>query len=348
MIGLVSNGYGEDAIAASMAQAWAGQADIVAVALVGDGAHYVRVGVRPAATFPVLPSGGFVRSWRQLVGDVSAGLLSLVFRQRDAIRQAFTGVDRVVVVGDVWALMVTRWAVGRPVWFLPTAKSHRFMRHSWLECWLMRRWCERVFPRDLETADDLRVAGVSAEYVGSPVMTVSPPVDTVPVGPRYIGILPGSRDEAYANLEKIIAHLADCLGEYQLLIGAPPQLDARRLRAIAPPSAVWTQDMATVIEQSGVVIGMAGTANEQAALYGRTVLVFPGTGPQTTAKRFREQAQLIGPRIQCVADDAAAVCAAVARHWESPSPIDWSVSGLFAQRIVCYNSQPGKYNDRDA
>jgi uncharacterized protein (TIGR03492 family) len=105
---------------------------------------------------------------------------------------------------------------------------------------------------------------------------------------------------------------------------------------------VWTQDIATVIEQSGVVIGMAGTANEQAALYGRTVLVFPGTGPQTTAKRFREQAQLIGPRIQCVADDAAAVCAAVARHWESPSPIDWSVSGLFAQRIVCYNSQPGK------
>ena len=58
MIGLVSNGYGEDAIAASMAQAWAGQADVVAVALVGDGAHYVRVGVRPAATFPVLPSGG--------------------------------------------------------------------------------------------------------------------------------------------------------------------------------------------------------------------------------------------------------------------------------------------------
>ena len=85
---------------------------------------------------------------------------------------------------------------------------------------------------------------------------------------------------------------------------------------------------------------MAGTANEQAAVYGRTVLVFPGTGPQTTAKRFREQAQLIGPRIQCVADNAAAVCAAVAQYWEAPRPIDWSVSGLFAQRIVWYNSQP--------
>ena len=42
MIGLVSNGYGEDAIAAAMAQAWAGQADVVAVALVGDGTHYTR------------------------------------------------------------------------------------------------------------------------------------------------------------------------------------------------------------------------------------------------------------------------------------------------------------------
>jgi len=93
---------------------------------------------------------------------------------------------------------------------------------------------------------------------------------------------------------------------------------------------------------------MAGTANEQAAVYGRTVLVFPGTGPQTTAKRFQEQVQLMGDRIQYVVDDPATVCAAVLQYWEDPSPIDWSVSGLFAQRIVWYNSQPRKHNDRHA
>ncbi|MDG2265279.1 MAG: hypothetical protein P8L47_04065 [Candidatus Marinamargulisbacteria bacterium] len=350
MIGLVSNGYGEDAIAASIAQAWSaqGKTAIVAVALVGDGAHYRRVGVIPAATFPVLPSGGFVRSIRQLVGDVGSGLVRVVIRQRRAIYDALEHADRVIVVGDVWALGLTRWALGKPVWFLPTAKSHRFMRHSWLECWCMRRWCLQVFPRDRETADELQAVGISADYMGSPIMTLPPPADTVPNGPRYIGVLPGSRNEAYTNLAKIMAYLSDQLGDYRLLIGAPPQLDANRLHAIAPNDAVWTHDISTVIENSGVIIGMAGTANEQAAVYGRTVLVFPGTGPQTTAKRFQEQVQLMGDRIQYVVDDPATVCAAVLQYWEAPSPIDWSVSGLFAQRIVWYNSQPRKHNDRHA
>ncbi len=56
----------------------------------------------------------------------------------------------------------------------------------------------------------------------------------------------------------------------------------------------------------------------------------------------------MGDRIQYVVDDPATVCAAVLQYWEAPSPIDWSVSGLFAQRIVWYNSQPRKHNDRHA
>ena len=48
-----------------------------------------------------------------------------------------------------------------------------------------------------------------------------------------------------------------------------------------------------VLHQSSVVIGLAGTANEQAMFAGRPLISFIGTGPQSTKKRFVEQHQLI-------------------------------------------------------
>lgn len=48
-----------------------------------------------------------------------------------------------------------------------------------------------------------------------------------------------------------------------------------------------------LINQSSGVIGLAGTANEQCIGCGLPVFCFPGTGPQTTVKRFLQQRQLL-------------------------------------------------------
>ena len=48
-----------------------------------------------------------------------------------------------------------------------------------------------------------------------------------------------------------------------------------------------------VLHQSSMVIGLAGTANEQAMFAKRPLISFIGTGPQSTKQRFVEQHQLI-------------------------------------------------------
>lgn len=49
-----------------------------------------------------------------------------------------------------------------------------------------------------------------------------------------------------------------------------------------------------ILRASKVIIGMAGTANEQAAGLGRPVVAFPGPGPQFTAGFLKAQKRLLG------------------------------------------------------
>ena len=57
-----------------------------------------------------------------------------------------------------------------------------------------------------------------------------------------------------------------------------------------------------VLHESTLVIGMAGTANEQAAGMGRPVVSFVGAGAQTTPSRMIDQERLLGGATAYISD----------------------------------------------
>lgn len=67
-----------------------------------------------------------------------------------------------------------------------------------------------------------------------------------------------------------------------------------------------------VLAAADIVVGLAGTANEQAAGLGKPVVTFPGDGPQFTPKFARAQKRLLGDAVRLVEPyDPSAVAAAV-------------------------------------
>ena len=118
---------------------------------------------------------------------------------------------------------------------------------------------------------------------------------------RCIGILPGSRHEAYVNLEMIsqvmiVLRQREVSQNYKFLVSVPPSLDLPKVQSIVglADDVEFCDQFVEVLQKSEVIIGLAGTANEQAVGYGIPVVAFPASGPQTSHYRFRLQRRLLG------------------------------------------------------
>ncbi len=317
-----SNGHGEDGIALKLIQAFKQAVPLSSVTilpLVGAGYVYKNAGFDVILDNPIFPSGGFIRDFSSLSQDVKAGLITHLFKQKKTAGFHSGKADIVLCVGDVFCLWMGKGKKAR-TFFLPTAKSDAFMEHSKLEIWLLKQWCTKVFPRDDLTLNSLKNAGVPAEYFGNPMMDglkLSGQQFLKMPGSVKIGVLPGSRQEAYANLTYILS--LPFSHPTSLFLAKSPALDAGLIENILLKSG-WIFDSVhnkfTQCEQklelfitdcledavffSDVVIGLAGTANEQAVFMGKKVVCFEGFGPQSTLKRFYEQRQLMGDPIVVV------------------------------------------------
>ncbi len=299
---LVSNGYGEDGIAAKLGQALRRQnVSVFGAPIVGAGLAYQHAGIPTISETPIPPSGGFIRTLSELRRDLQAGVLGRVLQSRRQIQS--TPADAIVAVGDVFGYLLSRRA-GTPIYFLPTAKSDRFMPHSWIEKWLIKRWATGVYPRDIETTNALAASGIPAWFFGNPMMdglVVSPlPASTART---QIAILPGSRHDAMANLNMVIALTRSWPISFDATVAVSPTLAEAainaRLQTANGPTQSWqtSTDFATAVGRSDCVIGLAGTANEQAIWLGKPVVTVVGNGPQTTRVRLNEQRRLLGERL---------------------------------------------------
>jgi uncharacterized protein (TIGR03492 family) len=303
---LVSNGYGEAAIAGYIARALAAKAadaKIEHVALVGRGTRDAwppRVG--PVAE---LPSGGLVANWhvRNLVRDIGAGLLGLLVRQYRFLR-AQRQRSVVIAVGDVFCLMMALLA-RRPTVFVATAKSDYVAPHSGVE---RRIACKAAvtFARDEQTARELESAGVNARYAGNVMMDGIDPAGVdlrVDSGALRVAILPGSRSDAPRQAAAMVERLrlvARRLGEkgkhIQAYVSVASSVDERALICGIQSTGFSLQDaqanavtlargsesglevtvvrgaFGDLLEAAQLVLGQAGTANEQAAGCGKPVI----------------------------------------------------------------------------
>jgi len=306
---LLSNGHAEDLAAAEIGaeiKKLCPDAELTALPLVGLGQAYDRKGIKNLSLKKVLPSGGFAKEgfWF-FIKDLLSGWLNIFHQQIKLLRQLGKENKLIIGVGDAYLVAMAGLFAKKPLIFIDGPKSVRIVGYWPIELWLMKKFCKKIIVQDKETADFLQKKKLPAFYLGTWVM------DYVPVtGDNFglaenefvIGILPGTREEAYDNLGLILDVLVELKDEkFTCLVAST--LDQQKLKDKGlldrieknlQPIRLITGKFGDVCVRSNLIIGLAGIANEQAAGFGKPVVCFPGKGPQTTLRRWQEIHKITG------------------------------------------------------
>lgn len=313
---IISNGFGEDQIGAKLGQALKTlNPDIFpqAISLVGDGHAYKQLEIPVSLSIPTPPSGGFIRDLKTMIKDLKSGSAFALINAYKKIRPIIKEAEIVISVGDVFCLFMCSNIPHMNRFFLPTAKSNRFMSHTIPEYMYIRKKAKKVYPRDQETMEAFKSKGISADFLGSPMFDLNvsdkPPFRFKNTG-TIIAFLPGSKQEAYLNIEHMLTIMTHPQFPHRsCIISLAPSLSLATIETLLS-NEHWTPltptrwtfknleliisiDFEQVIAHSHIVIGLAGTANEQAAYCGCDVYSYPGKGPQSTEKRLLEQSKLM-------------------------------------------------------
>lgn len=314
------------------------QLEIGAMPIVGQGNAYRNLGVKIIGPTEALPSGGFVYNDRlKLLEDIKSGLFTLLWRQIQAIRKYGRDCVSIFAIGDVVVLLAA-YLTGKPYTAFIVSSSayyeHR-MKFPLLTDWLLKSdRCQQIFTRDRYTAEMLNTQGYAkAIFVGFPAMdALAATRKDLQLSPNLpsIAFLPGSRlPEAGTNLQLLL----------DLAIATTPLFpDGIQFRAAVTPNLFAADDNGTIpleqlaaergweyqdygylihpqhqvkilcfcdafadiLQQCDLVVGMAGTAIEQAVGLGKPIIQFPGAGPQFTYAFAEAQMRLLGLSIQTI------------------------------------------------
>jgi uncharacterized protein (TIGR03492 family) len=349
----VSNGHGEAAIADRIAEEVRAidpgvQCDHLA--LVGRSRSSFMNDVGPQRA---MPSGGLIAmgNLRNIARDLSAGLLWLTVAQRGFLARSRGQYDRVVCIGDVFALLMSL-TVRAPVTYVGTAKSVRVAPYGRMERRALRR-AANVFVRDDATAQDLRAHGVDASAPGNVIVDLFASEDDPRAGDAVAGfvpalaLFPGSRDSAYDDAAFLLDVLADCArrrGELGGVLSMAPQLDAEPFPALLREhgyevvfraaderipfevrtggrvlARAWRGAIGPLLSRVQLVLGQAGTANEAAAAAGVPVVAFERGHDRRTAWYRMRQHGLLGDALEVLPGDRRRAATAVGALLDDPA-----------------------------
>ncbi len=328
----LSNGHGEDTCNSQIIKALLSvdsSVKMAAVPIVGEGTIYQRLNVPILTPTQTMPSGGFLYM-NSLVffKDLSSGLLGLLGQQLTTIWKESKHYDILMVTGDIVVAAIA-YSTQKPyVIFLSAYSSYyegKLNLGLILPHLLNSPRCLAVLTRDQFTAEDLNRQGIKkAKFIGTPMMdnlnSVGIDLHLKPDVP-VIALLPGSRLPEAKNNLILLLRLVEKISQItdkklQFRVALVPSLRAE-LDSIAT-SLNWQHDQgeltgqnhlkvgcyvdafADILQASNLVIGMAGTANEQAVGLGKPVVTIPGNGPAFTYRFAEAQARLLGGSIQLI------------------------------------------------
>lgn len=316
----VTNGHGEAAIAARIAQETRALGGLRT-------AHFGLVGERlGGGAFPdvgpqrAMPSGGLVAmgNVRAFARDLGAGFAGLLARQLGFLRAARGRYAAVVAVGDAYALLLARLA-RTPLVYVGTAKSVYVAPYGPGERALLRA-ARRIFVRDAATADALRRRGVPAEAPGNVIVDLLTTPERVDWrAPLRLALLPGSRERAYADALRLagaVARLRERVGAGALdaVLSIAPNLDPARFAPALELGGLrpWHGALGALLHGATLALGQSGTANEAAAAEGLPVVALELTDSPREAWYRKRQMGLLGDALLVVPGDAAGAAEALA------------------------------------
>lgn len=255
---IISNGNGEDFIAARLSEALLKRLpdlQIEAFPLVGLGVQLARAGVDLVGPRRRLPAAGFtLHSPRLLWRDLRAGLLPLTVAQASFLRTQRP--SAVLVVGDVYAQLHASLVRAPRRVLQPLVSVHHFRRapgaanhrssvlRYFMESFrgpelrLLRR-AQKVYTRDAATAAYLSQQGVAdAACLGNPMMDglAATPLWSPGAAPGrpVVALLPGSRGQAVASAQIMLRALT--------LLPAAHGLVAWTHEQVPPRPAEWDEE----------------------------------------------------------------------------------------------------------
>lgn len=258
-----------------------------------------------------------------LIRDVFSGLVGLTWRQLKAARLYGQTCDLLMVTGDIVPILFA-YLTKRPfVAFLVSTSSYyegRIKLPLLALLGLKSSRCLKILTRDAYTADDLRRRGLTkAEFAGYPIMDVLTPTGkALGLDPHrpVVALLPGSRlPEASDNfaLQLRLCQAIAAMTQAQFQAALVPSLTADALTTLADELGWRFQDgylehkstrvyyhydaFADILHRCNLVIGMAGTAVEQAVGLGKPVIQIIGSGPQFSYPFAEAQQRLLGSSV---------------------------------------------------
>ena len=326
--------------------------EIEAWPMVGEGHAYRQRNLPVVGPLNTLPSAGFATLDRNLmIEDLKSGWIGTHWRQFRFARSIQQRYQAIVGVGDIIPLLVSRFS-RTPLYFVACAKSAYYESgdgYTRLEKRLMRRWCARIFPRDRLTSTRLAAAGVRNTYLGNPMMdglTKTGRLEKPPSVETGIALLPGSRNDAPKNLLLLLdsavrlSERSEGASSYRFAVAAHGVLEPGTIRQVLSETdgghrwSVTDDDegngidlrdsagncinirwncFADILHTSELVIGMAGTANEQAIGLGIPLVTVPSSGVQglnyvrMKMKFFGDAAIMAAPDPDAIANSALLV-----------------------------------------
>jgi len=299
----LSNGYGEDTISTYIIRELKNKInniDISAFPLVNDGEKYKQNNIKVIGPTKILKSSGIsgFLNIKNFIIDIKDGLLNLILKQLNFLKEYKNKKNiYLVAVGDIYPLFLSVFEnklSKTNVIFIPTAKSYKTEPFNFIEIYLMSL-VNANFVRDEITYLKLKNKLNNVYFVGNPVLDIeylqlSENINLI----NNIIILPGRKQNCLNNLFYFIKainlilnkikteNILNFLPTFSIIvpdfypINEIKNLIKNELNQENKEKIYLLSDKyyRYVLENSYLVWGQGGSANEQAAGYKLPVISF--------------------------------------------------------------------------
>ncbi|KKC33154.1 hypothetical protein WH91_08830 [Devosia psychrophila] len=334
----ISNGHGEDGIAAAIVNSLPKSIEVDAYPMIGSGNAYAGVCpiVGPRAT---LASEG----WRNVKGslrrDIATGGLATVPPALKYLRKIRGKYDRVIVIGDMVGVLAAYATGHRGLYYIDVYKTGSARLYSSIERWAIKRACTTVFCRADNLARTLEHLGIDARSAGNVMM------DTIPYGhydagarrnkAKAVTLLPGSRELTAESFELQVNALrslpADLRPDVFLAVAGSVNVDELAKKTGLKRTSMLSAEpedlgelsdgdltihmargsaMGNLLATSNLVMSQAGTATVQSLGMGKPAITF--INRRDRRSRFTDEQMLFGEARTVVPPEAPAIGAALA------------------------------------